>query len=51
MPDAQGNIKGISVPALPWHEEDAECMDCGVYTDHGPLCQGCCACEECGAAS
>lgn len=49
MPDASGRIKGIAVPRIPWHEDESPCMDCGIYTEHGPLCVGCCACDECHA--
>ena len=35
MPDAEGNIKGISVPELPWLKAKAEPEDTG------------CGCDEC----
>lgn len=31
MPDAQGNIKGISVPALPWHMAEIKRVNRAVY--------------------
>lgn len=34
MPDAQGRIKGISIPKVPWHiVEDADCSPGSIYTE------------------
>ncbi len=43
MPDAQGNIKGIAVPRVPWHEYEAyDCSEC----DGRVLKGGVCACGK-----
>lgn len=41
-PDAQGNIKGIAVPAIPWHgKHHTTLQSMGNGVGHFAACSGC----------